>query len=403
MPWKECDLVSRRLEFCQLASLEGSSMMTLCRRFEVSRKTGYKWLHRFRQEGEAGLVDRSRRPQTYRCPTAAEVEEQVLAVRDVHPAWGGRKIHARLKHLGAKHVPAPSTITAILHRHGRIDAAESAQRQPCRRFERAAPNELWQMDFKGEFRMTNGRWCYPLTVLDDRSRFSLVLSACGNQQRQTVRGHLEAAFRLYGLPQEMLMDNGSPWGVPHMRGAHTRLSVWLMELDIAVLHGRPHHPQTQGKEERFHRTLKLEVLQGRQFDNLRQTQREFDPWRSVYNHQRPHEALDMQVPASRYRQSQREYPRRRCPFEYDSTFVVRKVDREGRVVFGGREYYLSQAFQCQRVGVRGTAEDGKWAVYYRTFHIATLDERQGRPRRKRPRGSLASARYARESQRTTPD
>ena len=134
--------------------------------------------------GWASLVT----PQTFRSPTSAGIEQEVLAVRDAHPAWGGRKIHARLKHRGVKHVPAPSTITAILHRHGRIDAAESAKRQPCRRFERAAPNELWQMDFKGEFRMTNGRWCHPLTVLDDHSRYSLLLAACSNQQTRYRRG-----------------------------------------------------------------------------------------------------------------------------------------------------------------------------------------------------------------------
>lgn len=212
---------------------------------------------------------------------------KVLAVREAHPTWGGRKIAARLCHLGEHSVPAPSTITAIVHRHDRIDPAESAKRGPWRRFEHAAPNDLWQMDFKGEFKMANGRWCYPLTVLDDHSRFNLALRACGDQKRPTVQSQLTAVFQRYGLPQAMLMDNGTPWSVSHSIGAYTKLSVWLLRLQIRVIRGRPYHPQTQGKEERFHRTLNTELLQGRPFNDLRHSQMQFDPWREIYNHPRP--------------------------------------------------------------------------------------------------------------------
>ena len=167
MSWQECDLLCLRREFVKLASVEGANMSALCRQFGVSRKTGYKWRRRFLEEGESGLHDRSRRPLTFRESTPAAMEARVLAVRDEHPVWGGRKIRARLMALGESGVPAASTITAILRRHGRIADVESSRREAYQRFERSAPNELWQIDFKGEFKMSNGRYCYPLTLLDD--------------------------------------------------------------------------------------------------------------------------------------------------------------------------------------------------------------------------------------------
>ena len=381
MAWKECDLVCLRREFVSLASAEGANISELCRRFGISRKTGYKWLKRYREEGESGLSDQSRRPRRFRSPSSAESEQQVLAVRDEHPRWGGRKIHHRLKRLGVKSPPAPSTITAILHRHGRIHPEESLKRRPMQRFEHEEPNDLWQMDFKGEFRMTNADWCYPLTVLDDHSRYSLVLRACSNQQRTTVQEQLEHVFRRYGVPKAMLMDNGSPWGVTHSPGRFTRLTAWLLRLDIRVIHGRPYHPQTQGKEERFHRTLKTEVLQGRYFDDLKHVQSRFDPWREVYNHERPHEALEMDVPSSRYRVSLRGYPERLPVIEYASDFEVRKANPVGQIRFRGQVYKISEAFGSQKIGLRATQADGVWKIYYCQQEIGQLNLRTGKVER----------------------
>lgn len=220
MVWKECNRVSERKEFVLLASVEGVNFSELCKRFGIARKTGYKWLQRFREEGDKGLVDRSRCPHSFRSPTSKKMESAVLSIRDQHPTWGGRKIRFRLLALGHKGVPAASTVTAILQRHQRIDVEESKKRQEHQRFERHEPNELWQMDFKGEFPTLDQYWCYPLTVMDDHSRFSLVLKACENQRAVTVQEHLTTAFRQYGLPQEMLMDNGSPWGSPAKLGGH---------------------------------------------------------------------------------------------------------------------------------------------------------------------------------------
>lgn len=366
--------MSLRLEFVTLAACDGVNLAALCRRFAVSRKTAYKWIERHRAGGEAALADRSRRPRRMRSPTPSALEQRVLAVRDQHPAWGGRKIHRRLIDLGHVDAPAPSTITKILHRHDLIDPEASQHATPWRRFEHPEPNDLWQLDFKGEVRTDDGRWCYPLTMLDDCSRYNLLLSACVDQVTPTVRGRLTEAFTRYGLPRAMLMDNGTPWSNGRRAGGWSKLTVWLIRHDVRVLHGRPYHPQTQGKEERFHRTLKVELLQGRRRRDHVEMQRDLDRWRHVYNHQRPHEALKMATPASRYVPSRRSFNPTLPPIEYDSGDHVRKVNASGQIGFRGRTLKLSQAFAGEPVAVRPTMREGVWQVYYCRQRIAEWDE-----------------------------
>ncbi len=246
MPWSEKSIMSQRREFVMLFGQEGVNRRELCRRFGISPTIGYRLLARYRHEGESGLADRSRRPLRSPARTPVAMEGLVLTVRDEHPAWGGRKIRRRLQDLGHGAVPSGSTITAVLHRNGRIDAAAGTGHRPFERFERAAPNELWQMDYKGHFATAAGR-CHPLTVVDDHSRYALGLRACGDEREGTVQAELTAIFQRYGLPDRMLMDNGSPWGSSDAEYRHTWLSMWLLELGVAVSHGRPYHPQTQGK------------------------------------------------------------------------------------------------------------------------------------------------------------
>lgn len=374
MPWKECTEVSRRQEFVALATAGKISMSELCRRFGVSRKTGYKWLNRYTVEGEAGLQNRSRRPRSSPTQTAAEMEAAVVELRRKHPAWGGRKLRHRLQALGHEKVPAASTMTNILHRHKLIDAEESKKHTAYQRFEHPEPNDLWQMDFKGHFAMSNQSRCHPLTVLDDHSRFNLGLRACGDERGATVKSELIEIFRRYGLPKRMLMDNGSPWG-DDRESPYTPLSVWLIRLGIGVSHGRPYHPQTQGKDERFHRTFKLEVLRGREFRDLHDCQSRFDPWRDVYNLERPHEALEMATPASRYRVSQRPFPETLPEIEYSPGDLVRKVQTTGKIDFHGKVYFVSKAFRGEPIGLRATTEDGVWEVYYCHHRIGKLNER----------------------------
>ena len=357
-----------------LARAQGANMRALCRHFRISPTTGYKWLWRYRERNEDGLVDLPRRPYHSPFRTAAEVERTVLAAREAHPAWGARKLRAWLLAKGHEWMPSPSTITAILKRHGRIDPAEGLTHRPWQRFERQTPNELWQMDFKGHFPLTRGR-CHPLTVLDDHSRFALGLQACGNEQGETVQERLTAIFRRYGLPNTMLMDNGSPWGHDQDH-PYTPFTVWLLRLGIGVSHGRPYHPQTQGKDERFHRTMTVEVLQGSSFTDLAHCQRAFDRWRDVYNLERPHEALDLATPASKYQVSQRPFPEVLPPLEYEPTDLVRRVRDKGRIMLFGRIFKVPKAFKGMPVAIRPTTTDGVWNVFFAIHEIAQLDLRQ---------------------------
>lgn len=376
MPFREVSAMDRKREFVVFAAAEGANIRELCRRFGISPTTGYKWLGRYRRMGLAGLAERSRRPQFSPGRTRLAITAKVLEVRErSNNAWGGRKIRRALEDCGEADVPAASTITAILRRHGRLTEAGSAEhRGPWTRFERESPNELWQMDFKGHFAMHEGR-CHPLTVLDDCSRYNVVLAACGDERGKTVRRHLEDAFRRYGLPLAMLMDGGSPWGDPG-GDPLTRFSVWLMRLGVRVAHGRPYHPQTQGKEERFHRTFKAEAMSGRSFRDLAHCQRVFDDWRGRYNHERPHEALDLATPGERYRPSWRSFPEALPPIEYAPGDQVRKVDRDGFVSFKNRPWRIGRGLSGEPIALRPTGEDGVYAVYYCAHWIKTVDLRE---------------------------
>ena len=372
MPFKECSLMEIRAEFCRLALAEGSNRRELCRRWKISPGTAYKWLERYRCEGMAGLADRSRRPLTSPLRTTGELEDRVLAVRLEHPAWGGRKIRRMLQNEGVASVPSASTITEILRRHGRLDGPGTGETRHWTRFEHAEPNDLWQMDFKGHFAMRAGR-CHPLTVLDDHSRYALELGACDNERGETVRARLEALFERYGLPLRMLADNGSPWGTAGSEERHTVLTVWLLDLGIGITHGRAYHPQTQGKEERFHRTLMAEVVNGRLFSDVAEAQRAFDKWRPIYNDKRPHEGIGMEVPSSRYRPSPRSMPKSIPEPEYESQAHVRKVRSRGGVSFRNREVPVSKAFAGRYVALRATNVDGRFDICYRHHRLGQVD------------------------------
>jgi transposase InsO family protein len=373
MPFKERSIVSQREEFCRLALSPGANLSELCRRFGVGRTAAYKWLKRYGETGVDGLADRSRRPRSSPRRSDGALEAQVLAVRTAHPAWGGRKIHHVLK-AGGVRPPSASTITAILRRHERLDGPGAGRPAGWTRFEHAAPNDLWQMDFKGWFSLACGP-CHPLTVLDDHSRYNLTIAACGDERGKTVRACLEAVFRRYGLPWRILCDNGQPWGAAG-NGDYTKLSVWLMDLGIAVSHGRPYHPQTQGKDERFHRTLKAEVLQHHSFKDLAQAQAAFDAWREVYNTIRPHEAIGMQPPSQRYAMSQRAMPDHIAPPEYEPQAIVRIVDKNGRFHIKGQILRWSKAFAGKPIALRATNQDGLFDLCYRTHRLAQINLRQ---------------------------
>lgn len=376
MPWRVNDVMTLRQEFVGLACRPEANIRQLCQRFGISPTVGYKWLKRYRAGGWEALADRSRRPHNSPAQTGDSMEQTVVALRREHPVWGGRKLHRRLKDLGYSGVPAPSTITDILHRHGLIKPEDSQAAQPFKRFERSAANQLWQVDYKGYFSMRQGR-CHPLGVLDDHSRYNVLLAACDDQKESTVRDRLIGAFRVHGLPDQLLWDNGPPWGGAGQ--GYTALDVWLMRLGIRVCHGRAYHPQTQGKEERFHRTLQAEVLVRGGWSDCAHVQQAFDHWRQVYNTQRPHEALGLDTPLSRYQPSQRSYPEVLPAVDYAREVWVRRVDRNGRFSFQGRLWKAGRAFIGQPVGVRPTTTEGIMEVLFMTQLIKQLDLRCPNP------------------------
>jgi transposase InsO family protein len=370
MPFREKSRMSQKLEFVTLAQAQGANVSALCVRFGIGRTCGYKLLKRFAAQGLAGLEEVSRRPKHSPRRTRAATEAAVLGLREKHPAWGGRKIAKRLKVTGAD-VLAPSTVTNILKRHGVELGRFGGGAQAFTRFEHEAPNDLWQMDFKGHVAMRAGR-LHPLTVLDDHSRYSILIGACGDEQTQTVQDQLIAAFRRFGLPTRMAMDNGSPWG-DDGDNDFTRLTVWLIETGIGVTHSRPRHPQTLGKDERFHRSLKAEALSGAPFAGLAEAQIALETWRHVYNHERPHEALGLAVPASRYRPSPRNYREVPDTFDYAPTDILRKVQNKGEASLLGRIAKLPKAFKGKIVAFRPTEQADIFEAYFRHQPITTID------------------------------
>jgi transposase InsO family protein len=358
--------MSQRVEFIARAGHGELRFSALCRQYGISRKTGYKWLQR-----QAGAVELSRRPLTSPRKTPREIEALVCELRRQEPVWGGRKIRDRLRLEGVAGLPAPSTITDILRRHGLLRPPLRPQRDLVR-FEAAQPNDLWQMDFKGQFETAAGT-CYPLTVLDDHSRYLVCLAACPDQQTETVQKALSRVFRIYGLPRRILCDNGPPWG-SDAQHRFTKLCAWLMRLGIQVSHGRPYHPQTQGKDERFHRTLKDELLSRREFDwrDLEKVQTAFGLYRQRYNEYRPHQSLGGLPPAWRYTASPRALPDHLPQPAYESSDLLRRVSKDRRFDFRGHAYRIGKAFVGQTIALRAN-EAGGWDVYYCWQRIARLD------------------------------
>ena len=371
MPWTEESVMSLRKEFILGACQEKANVSQLCRRYGISRPTGYKWLHRYQEDGEAGLKDLSRRPHHSPNRTGHEMEQAIVQLRLQYPMRGAHVLRRMLQNRDYQKVPGKSTVAAILKRHNLIGTDEALKHKAYVRFEHKQPNELWQMDFKGHIATNRGR-CHPLTLLDDHSRFALGLRACSNEGAETVKDHLSAIFRRYGMPRRILVDNGPPWGhdLDHVL---TPMTVWLMLLGTGVSHSRPYHPQTQGKIERFHRTLKAELLQGSTFADLQDCQKAFDQWRDHYNLERPHRALDLNTPASRYQVSPREFPEILPPIEYDPDDQVRKVDISGRISFQGRPFRVGKAFHHRPVALRPDSQDGVWNVFFSIHHIGSLD------------------------------
>lgn len=367
--------MSSRLEFVMLALAPGANIRALCRAHGISPKTGYKLLTRFKEFGIEGLQDRSRRPHTSPNRSTPELEAQVVALHDKYPCWGPAKLAALLPEESDR--PHPNTVGAILRRHGRqiVGTPIKSDTAPSR-FEHEAENLLWQMDFKGNIALTNrnaGR-CYPLTVIDDYSRYAVCLAAFSRETSANVKAALTDTFRHYGLPQRITCDNGSVWRVAGTEYL-SRLEAWLIRLGIQVSHSRPGHPQTQGKDERFHRTLKRELLDRRGFNSISECQKAFDTWRNEYNLVRPHYALGQKPPYTRYQQSARPFPERLPEIEYEDGDTVGRVRKNGEVYFKKHSIRVGEGLADEMVAFRPTEVDGIYKVYFCHREVLCVDLR----------------------------
>lgn len=373
MGWREVSVSDQRREFLALAGLADANISALCARFGISRQTGHLWLRR-KAAGETGFEDHSRRPHVSPTRIAGQLADQIIAVRHAHPAWGARKIAAVLARNGIT-PPAVSSVHAVLVRAGLV-APKGPADGPFGSFEHERPNGLWQMDFKGRERIACGTWVHPLTVIDDHSRFAVGLAACTDQRTDTVKSALTDIFRHHGLPDAFYVDNGSPWGggVP---GQWTPLRVWLLKMGVSVIHATPYRPQGRGKNERFHRTLIAEVFALKPLHGVKKVQQAFTQWRHVYNHERPHEALGMQSPASRYRPSPRGMPSRLASPGYDEGEIVRIVGANFTIGFRGRSWHVPQAFARERVAIRPRLPDGTFSICFGATEIARISLKEG--------------------------
>lgn len=369
MSWQEKCRVSLRKEFVLQAEKDGVNIAELCRRYEISRKTGYKWLERYSQ-GEP-LTDHSKKPHSAPSQLNENLVTEIITLRKQYPYWGARKIQALLVRRGISDVPAKSTIHKVLKKYGYI-RNDKAKNNKCQRFEHESPNHLWQMDFKGHFAYEKGR-CYPLTILDDHSRFSIALQACANERGETVKPILIDAFRCYGLPERINVDNGNPWGSPNEFARYTAMSIWLIRTGVKISYSRPAHPQTNGKDERFHRTLKLELLNASYFKDFEDIQQKFDAWRHTYNLERPHEGIGMQVPSDRYKLSYRRYPEVLPQIEYSEDCLIKKVDCRGRIHVNARQLFVGMPFAKEPLGIRHCKDSDVIEVYYCHQKLGEID------------------------------
>lgn len=377
MPWRETCPMDERVRFIVDLESAAFTMSELCAVYGISRKTGYKWAQRYLEEGWDGLKDRSRAPHS--CPhrTDPEYVEWLLAERRSHPRWGARKLLTRLKRRHPElSWPSASTATAILKRHGLVTPRR--RRRPRSRIpppERRAdaPNDLWSTDFKGEFRVGTGQWCYPLTVADRASRYLL---ACDGKPSTASRGVVPSFERLfveYGLPWAILSDTGVPFGNARAPRRLSRLAVWWIRLGIEPIYSQPGCPGQNGGHERMHRTLKAETARPPAADATAQQAR-LDRFRQEFNQERPHEALGMQYPAERYRSSPRRYPRRLPELEYPGHCELRKVSSAGTLKWRGQTLYVSEVFDGEIVSLE-EIDDGLWSVCFGPLLLGRYDER----------------------------
>ncbi len=358
--------------------LDGEKMAALCREFDVSRKTGYKVFQRYKDCGLEGLTDRSRRPYRPANQLPFQIEKLIVQLKRERPSWGAPKIREKLRRLHSElQIPAISTVHAVLDRHGLVSRGRKRRyrAQGTTLSKPRLPNDLWCADYKGEFMLVDRRYCYPLTISDFASRYLLSCEALSTTQETYAFTVFERVFKDFGLPQAIRTDNGVPFASPHALFGLSKLAVWWLRLGIHIERIQPGHPQQNGRHERMHLTLKKEATKPAA-QNFLQQQAKFDDFLDCYNHERPHQALDMKYPAELYRPSPRHYhglDELHYPF-HDQTITVTQC---GRICFGRRKINLSTVFAGQNVGVKEVS-DRIWLVSFMNYDLGFFDHEIGR-------------------------
>ena len=377
MPWRECSIMDEKLKFIAKL-LEGEGMSDLCLEYGISRKTGYKIWDRYKELGLVGLSDRSRRPYKQVNQLPMQVEKTIVQIKKEKPHWGARKVRELLrKRLPGIHLPAKSTVHAVLDRNNLVNIAKRRRykAQGTALTSAQAPNELWCADYKGEFMMGNKVYCYPLTITDFSSRFLLACEAQESTKEQYAFSVFEKVFKEFGLPKAIRTDNGVPFSNAQALFGLSRLSVWWLRLGIEIQRIEPGHPQQNGRHERMHLTLKKETTKP-PGENLLQQQEKFESFIEEYNFERPHEALDMKCPGELYKASEKAYeglPELEYPVHEKTTTVTRC----GRICMDGRKINFSKVFAEQDVGVT-QVDDNLWKVTFMNYDIGYFDDEADR-------------------------
>lgn len=374
MPWKDVRPMDQKILFISDYLRQSASLSDLCRRYGISRKTGYKWLDRYTRQGAEGLLERSRTPESHPATTPYVVRQRVIDLRtQLRLTPGAKKIRTLLaERYPELPTPAISTINKILRQAGL-----SVRRSPKKRYDRdprplkqsTAPNQLWSVDFKGDFPLGNGHRCYPLTVMDDRSRHLMGITAQSTTKTVPTQAAFVRIFREYGLPERIRSDNGVPFASRATAGLST-LSIWWIRLGICPERIPPGQPQQNGRHGRMHRTLKAHTLKPAQRSMAAQ-QRCFDRFRAAYNEERPHEALEMTPPARHYQPSARAYPATVPAIEYPGYFDTRRVTPNGVIYLNNRLVYISHLLRRQDVGLE-QIDDGQWEVYFSFYRLGRI-------------------------------
>lgn len=372
MPWKECSVMEERMKFVSRI-LDGENMSQLCCEFGISRKTGYKIWNRYQTSGIEALTDRSRRPYRYANQLPIQIEKSIVRLKQEKPAWGAPKIlELLLRRYPEIKPPAKSTVHAVLDRHGLVKRRRGRRNKATGTPLSLAqePNDLWCADYKGEFMLGNKRYCYPLTITDQVSRFLLACEALESTKESFAFTVFESVFKTYGMPKAIRTDNGVPFASPNALFNLSKLSVWWLRLGIAIERITPGHPQQNGRHERMHLTLKKEATRP-PGQNILQQQGKFDVFVEEYNTERPHEALAMKFPTELYVTSKRHYQgllEPEYPF-HDRTITVTHC---GRICIQNKKVNFSQVFAGQSVGVK-EVDDGIWLVSFMGYDLGYFD------------------------------